>query len=53
MKEILLSTVSGFAVGVLFAKLKLPVPAPPSVAGIMGIVGMFLGYVLATRIGMR
>ncbi|GAB6159061.1 DUF1427 family protein [Desulfotomaculum varum] len=53
MKEILLSTVSGFAVGVLFAKLKLPVPAPPSLAGIMGIVGMFLGYVLASRIGMR
>jgi len=51
MKEILLSTVSGFTVGLLFAKIKLPIPAPPSVSGVMGIVGIFLGYALATRLG--
>lgn len=51
MKEILLSTATGFAVGLLFAKLKLPVPAPLSAAGVMGIVGLFLGYTLAVRLG--
>lgn len=43
MKEILLSTGTGIAVGFLFAALKLPVPAPPVLAGVMGIVGIFLG----------
>ncbi len=51
MKEILLSTATGFAVGLLFAKLKLPVPAPPTLGGVMGIVGLFLGYMLAMRFG--
>ena len=50
MKEILMSTASGFVVGILFARIKLPVPAPPTLAGVMGIVGMFLGYFLAVRI---
>jgi len=26
--------------------LKLPVPAPQTLAGVMGIVGLFLGYVV-------
>ena len=51
MREIILSMVTGFAVGLLFAKLKLPVPAPPTAAGVMGIVGLFLGYTLAIRFG--
>lgn len=51
MKEIILSTVTGMAVGMLFAKLKLPVPAPQTAAGVMGIVGLFLGYALAIRLG--
>ncbi|MDB4896841.1 MAG: hypothetical protein JWN15_3103, partial [Firmicutes bacterium] len=29
--------------------LKLPIPAPPSLTGILGIVGIFLGYLLAKR----
>lgn len=51
MKEIILSTATGFAVGLLFAKLKLPVPAPANPAGVMGIVGLFLGYMIAIRFG--
>ncbi|WLD93205.1 XapX domain-containing protein [Alkalihalobacillus sp. AL-G] len=44
MKILLLSIVTGFSVGVVFALLKLPIPAPPALAGILGIVGIYLGY---------
>ncbi len=44
MKTILLSLLSGAGCGILFAFLRLPVPAPPTLAGIAGIVGIFLGY---------
>ncbi len=44
MKEILLSFLTGFFAGFLFSLLKLPIPAPPSLAGVMGIVGIFAGY---------
>ena len=49
MREVLLATLAGIIVGLLFARLKLPIPAPPTAAGLMGIVGLFLGYVIATR----
>ena len=50
MKEVLLATTTGIAVGVLFAFLKLPVPAPASLAGVMGIVGIFIGYIIMTHV---
>ena len=34
---------TGVIVGVIFSALKLPLPAPPVLAGILGIVGIFLG----------
>ncbi|MFC5051106.1 XapX domain-containing protein [Rubritalea spongiae] len=43
MQEILLATLTGLLVGVIFSALKLPIPAPPVLSGIMGIVGIFLG----------
>ncbi len=46
MKEILLSTFTGMGVGILFSVLKLPIPAPPTFASVMGVVGIFLGYIL-------
>jgi len=49
LREVLLATLAGIIVGLLFARLKLPIPAPPTLAGVMGIVGLFLGYVIATR----
>jgi len=45
--ETLLATIVGFSVGFLFAFLKLPVPAPATLSGVMGIVGIFLGFVVA------
>ena len=50
MKEVILATLTGLAVGVLFSFLKLPLPAPPTLAGLMGIVGMFVGFVIMNYI---
>ncbi len=43
LKEILMTTITGMGVGVVFALFKLPVPAPPVFAGLMGIFGLWLG----------
>lgn len=50
MKEIVFSFLTGFIAGFLFSLLKLPIPAPPNIAGIMGIVGIFVGYFFYTLI---
>ena len=39
---------AGILVGLFFARLRLPVPAPPTLSGILGIVGSYLGYKIAT-----
>jgi XapX domain-containing protein len=44
--ENLLALVAGLAVGLLFSFLKLPLPAPPTLTGILGAFGVFLGSVL-------
>lgn len=44
MKIIILSIITGFIVGFVFALLKLPIPAPPTLAGILGIVGIYMGF---------
>lgn len=49
-KEIFLTTITGAGVGAIFALFKLPVPAPPVFAGVMGIVGLWLGYALIGRL---
>jgi XapX domain-containing protein len=46
MKEILLALLTGIIVGFLFAFLKLPIPAPPAISGITGIVGIYVGFKL-------
>ncbi|MDA8234583.1 MAG: DUF1427 family protein [Clostridia bacterium] len=49
MKEVIFSLATGLLVGVLFSVLKLPVPAPQTLAGVAGIFGLFIGYWLAQR----
>lgn len=46
MMTCLLALATGLAVGVLFAFLRLPIPAPASLPGIVGAVGCFLGSVI-------
>ena len=43
MTTILLALLAGMILGAIFTAIKLPLPAPPTLAGIMGIVGIFLG----------
>jgi XapX domain-containing protein len=50
IREILLTTLTGTGVGIVFALFKLPVPAPPVFAGVMGIVGLWLGYEMIQRL---
>jgi len=50
MKEIFMTTLTGMCVGAVFAVFKLPVPAPPVFAGLMGIFGLWLGYGLIGRV---
>jgi XapX domain-containing protein len=45
MVELLVALVTGALVGVLFSFLKLPLPAPPVLSGIVGIFGIYLGGV--------
>ncbi len=49
MKDIILSLLTGFGCGVVFAAFKLPVPAPPVFAGLAGIIGIWLGATVLTN----
>lgn len=46
MHEVLMATLAGLIVGVVFTALKLPIPAPPVLSGVMGIIGVYSGSVL-------
>lgn len=39
-----LALITGLLTGALFRFLNIPIPAPPELSGIMGIVGIYLGY---------
>ncbi|MFP6873594.1 MAG: XapX domain-containing protein [Verrucomicrobiales bacterium] len=43
MSAVLLALLAGVVVGILFSAIKLPLPAPPALAGVMGIAGIYLG----------
>jgi len=47
MNEVITATLVGSLVGLVFGLIDLPIPAPPALSGVMGIVGIFGGYKLA------
>lgn len=47
--ELLKSFGAGLACGVVFSLAGLPIPAPPVFAGVVGIIGVFAGYILVRR----
>ena len=49
MKEVLYTTLTGTVVGAIFSILRLPIPAPPVFAGLMGIVGLWIGFGIVQR----
>jgi XapX domain-containing protein len=46
MRQILISFFTGLVMGGIFTILKLPVPAPGTLAGVAGVAGIFAGYLL-------
>lgn len=46
MKELFLPLLTGLIVGCLFSLFRLPIPAPSALAGILGIVGIYIGFVI-------
>lgn len=42
----ILALVTGLITGALFRFLTVPIPAPPELPGVLGIVGIFVGYKL-------
>lgn len=45
-KEWLMALGAGVAVGAIFTVFGFPLPAPPTIGGFMGILGVFLGSIL-------
>ena len=39
-----LALLTGFLAGATFAFVGVPIPAPPELAGLLGIVGIYLGF---------
>ncbi|WP_255195613.1 XapX domain-containing protein [Halorarius litoreus] len=46
-----LAFLTGTLTGAAFAFLEVPIPAPPNVAGVLGIVGIYVGFKLVERAG--
>lgn len=51
MGTALIALAGGIVVGFIFSLAKLPLPAPPTLPGILGAVGMFIGYQILTWLG--
>ncbi|MFC7062174.1 XapX domain-containing protein [Halobacillus seohaensis] len=43
MKEALMAMLAGIVIGVVFKLIKLPLPAPPVLAGVLGVAGVYIG----------
>lgn len=50
MTELLGALAAGLMAGLFFSFIKLPIPAPPALSGVIGIVGVYLGHCLYQEI---
>lgn len=46
-----LATLTGLVTGGVFKFLEIPIPAPPELPGLMGIVGIYVGFKLVEYLG--
>jgi XapX domain-containing protein len=46
-----LAFLTGLLAGALFAFLEVPIPAPPTISGVLGIVGIYVGFKLVELSG--
>ncbi|ELZ00512.1 XapX domain-containing protein [Natrialba asiatica] len=49
---VVLGLLTGTLTGAFFALVDVPIPAPPELPGLMGIVGIYLGYKAVTATGL-
>jgi XapX domain-containing protein len=49
MITVLLSILTGAVLGAAFGLMKLPLPAPITFAGVMGVLGVWLGFAIVMR----
>lgn len=49
LQQLVASLLVGVVVGAIFSALRLPIPAPRALAGVLGITGIYLGYELVTH----
>jgi XapX domain-containing protein len=45
----MLALLTGTLLGAVFAYIQVPIPAPPELPGLLGIVGIYVGYQLIQR----
>lgn len=50
MRDALLALAGGVGVGVLFGFIKVPIPGPPTLAGVCGAIGLFVGSLLYAHV---
>lgn len=43
IKEATMALLAGMIIGIVFKFVKLPLPAPPVLAGVMGVAGVYFG----------
>ncbi|WP_404332032.1 XapX domain-containing protein [Mesobacillus maritimus] len=43
VREAILALIAGMVIGIVFKLIKLPLPAPPVLAGVLGVAGVYLG----------
>jgi XapX domain-containing protein len=48
---VVLSLLTGLVTGGVFAFLEVPIPAPPELPGVVGIVGIYVGFKLVRAMG--
>lgn len=46
-----LALCTGFLAGAAFAAPGVPIPAPPTITGVLGIVGIYLGFQVVDHLG--
>ncbi|MBP2252896.1 MULTISPECIES: XapX domain-containing protein [Halobacteriales] len=51
--QLVLALLTGIFAGALFSVIQIPIPAPPNLPGVLGIVGIFLGYKGVEWLGVR
>lgn len=49
MKDYAMALGVGMAVGFIFTFVRLPIPVPDKFSGIVGIIGVWIGYAVARR----